>query len=106
MSEAPPPSTSPLRTSKRPPATSHSTCRLAVAAASGWASAFLAQHKLTGLAAPLSELGVEAPADLLDLDEDDVASLGLKKVQVKKWARAIASLKSTVTASARARTEL
>jgi hypothetical protein len=69
-------------------------------------SAFLAKHGLAGLAASLSELGVEAPADLLDLDEDDVASLGLKKVQVKKWARAIASLKSTATASARARTEL
>ena len=55
-------------------------------------SAFLAQHSLAGLAAPLSELGVEAPADLLELDEEDVASLKLKKVQTKKWARAIASL--------------
>ena len=68
-------------------------------------SAFLAKHGLAGLAAPLSELGVEAPADLLDLDEDDMASLGLKKVQVKKWARAIAALKSTATPSARARFE-
>ena len=69
-------------------------------------SAFLAKHSLAGLAAPLSELGVEAPADLLELVEDDVALMKLKTVQRRKWDRAIASLKSTATASARARTEL
>ena len=55
-------------------------------------SAFLLKHGLTSIAAPLSELGVEVPADLLDLDEDDVASLKLKKVQAKKWSRAIVAL--------------
>ena len=55
-------------------------------------SAFLLKHGLTSIAAPLSELGVEEPADLLDLDEDDVASLKLKKVQAKKWSRAIVAL--------------
>ena len=59
-------------------------------------SAFLLKHGLTSIAAPLSELGVEVPADLLVLDEDDVALLKLKKVQAKKWSSAIAALnKST-----------
>ena len=69
-------------------------------------SAFLAKHSLASLAVPLCELGVEAPADLLELVEDDVALMKLKTVQRRKWDRAIASLKSTATASARARTEL
>ena len=69
-------------------------------------SAFLAKHNFASLSEPLRKLGAEVPADLLELEEDDVASLELKKLQLKKWDRAIASLKSTATASARARTEL
>ena len=55
--------------------------------------AFLTQHNL--LAADLRELGAEAPEDLLELDEGDVASLKLKKLQVKKWAKMIAALKKS-----------
>ena len=69
-------------------------------------SAFLAKDSLAHLVVPLRDLGARVPADLLDLDEDDVVSLGLKKLELKRWTRAIAMLKSTATASARARTEL
>jgi hypothetical protein len=57
--------------------------------------AFLTQHNLVGLAVDLRELGAEAPEDLLELDEGDVASLKLKKLQVKKWAKMIAALKKS-----------
>ena len=57
--------------------------------------AFLTQHSLAGLAVPLHELGAESPADLLELDKEDVASLKLKKLQVKKWAKMIAALKKS-----------
>jgi hypothetical protein len=56
--------------------------------------AFLTQHSLTGLAADLRELGAEAPTDLLEFDDDMVASLRLKPLQVKRWAKMIAALKS------------
>ena len=69
-------------------------------------SAFLAKHSLAGLVERLRELGAEVPTDLLELEEAHVVSLKLKPLQLKKWDRAIASLKSTATASARARTEL
>jgi hypothetical protein len=38
---------------------------------------------------------VEAPADLLELDEEDVVLLKLKKLQVKRWAKMIAALKKS-----------
>ena len=55
--------------------------------------------------AALREMGAEAAGNLLELDEEDVASLQLKKLQLKRWGRAIAALKSTARPSARARSE-
>jgi hypothetical protein len=39
-----------------------------------------ASHHLEAYAAPLLELGVAAPRHLLDLEEEDVAELGMQKL--------------------------
>ena len=42
----------------------------------------LGRHHLEAYAAPLLELGVAAPRHLLDLEEEDVAELGMRKLEV------------------------
>ena len=50
---------------------------------------FLKEHRLADAAGPLRELGAESPADLLDLDDADVAGLGLKELELKRFVRAV-----------------
>ena len=53
---------------------------------------FLEGHNLASAEASLRELGAEAAGDLLDLDDGDIAGLGLKKLELKRFARAVAAL--------------
>jgi hypothetical protein len=41
----------------------------------------------------LSDLGAVHPMDLLDLDDEDVASLGMKKLELKRWNTAMEDLR-------------
>jgi len=52
----------------------------------------LGSWRLAALLAPLQDLGAVRPVDLLDLEDDDVASLGMKKLELKRWQTAIADL--------------
>ena len=49
--------------------------------------------RLGNLHAPLVDLGAQLPLDLLDLDDDDVAALGLKKLELKRWTAAMEELR-------------
>ena len=55
-------------------------------------SEFFLAHGLEALADQISELGVEVPEDLMELEEEDIATLNLKKLQVKRLNKAIAAL--------------
>ena len=60
---------------------------------------WLVEKKIkTDLSAALDELGVEVAGDLLDLDGDDIESLRamVKKVEQKKFDRALATLRGAV----------
>ena len=60
---------------------------------------WLVEKKIkTDLSAALDELGVEVAGDLLDLDGDDIESLRAmtKKVEQKKFDRALATLRGAV----------
>jgi hypothetical protein len=47
-------------------------------------SYWLEHWRLSALAERLGALGAVHPVDLLDLDEEDVASFGLKKLEAKR----------------------
>jgi hypothetical protein len=49
--------------------------------------------RLSALHEKLSDLGAVHPIDLLDLDSDDVASLELKKLELKRWSSAMDELR-------------
>lgn len=49
--------------------------------------------RLTALHEKLREFGAVHPIDLLDLDDDDVASLELKKLEMKRWTSAMEDLR-------------
>jgi len=54
---------------------------------------FLVKHRLEGAATALRELGAESPADLLDLEEADIAGLELKKLELTRFERAVDGLR-------------
>jgi hypothetical protein len=54
---------------------------------------FLVKHRLAGAATALRELGAESPADLLDLEEADIAGLELKKLERTRFERALDGLR-------------
>jgi len=49
--------------------------------------------RLASLLEKLTDLGAVTPIDLLDLDDEDVESLGLKKLELKRWSAAMEDLK-------------
>jgi len=55
--------------------------------------------RLSALAPALDELGAVHPVDLLDLDPDDVASLGLKKLELKRWYQALDDVRANAVAA-------
>jgi len=57
-------------------------------------SLFPSSWRLASLLDKLADLGAVHPIDLLDLDDEDVHSLGLKKLELKRWAAAIEDLKT------------
>ncbi len=55
---------------------------------------WVAENRLPAqLVQALVELGAEGVEDLVDLDDEDIASLNLKKLQVRRFTRAINALR-------------
>ena len=52
---------------------------------------FLAQHRLQQYHAALLDLGAQMPADLNDLEEADLDSLGMKKLEKNRLHKALGS---------------
>ena len=55
---------------------------------------WLKEKRLSRIFASLVDLGAEDTTDLLDLDDEDIAGLQLKKLEMKRFRRAIDELKS------------
>ena len=53
---------------------------------------WLANNRLSNLGTALTKLGATVPVDLLDIDEDDVASLNLKSLEKKRLFAALSKL--------------
>jgi len=54
---------------------------------------WLEHWRLSAHLETLTELGAVDPIDLLDLDDEDIESLGMKKLEMKRWVTAMEDLK-------------
>ena len=55
---------------------------------------FLDEHNLASTEPALRDLGAESVDDLRDLDDSDIERLGLKKLELKRFTRAVQELRA------------
>jgi hypothetical protein len=60
---------------------------------------WLAHWRLSSLLPALEEFGASHPIDLLDLEQEDVASLSMRKLELKRWGKGMEDLKEAILAA-------